>query len=61
MTFETPSWEVWIDASDLSEFGCRVARETREAVPDAANRGLCVGIYDRTGEAVSYVPLDTLH
>jgi hypothetical protein len=31
-----------------------------DAVPDLNNKGMCVGIYDQQGEAISF-PLDTLH
>ena len=28
---------------------------------DLTNKGLCVAIYDEAGQAISYVPLDSLH
>ena len=59
-SFESPCTEVWIDWADLPAFASRVAREMLDAVPDLTNKGLCVGIYHQ-GDAISYVPLDTLH
>jgi len=59
-SFESPSKEIWLEAQDLSDFGKRTAREMLEAVPDLHHKGLCVGIYDGSGEPISYVPLDTL-
>ncbi len=60
-TFDSPSEEVWIEKEDLSGFAYRVAREILAAVPDLANKGMCIAIYDEEGEVISYVPLDTLH
>jgi hypothetical protein len=60
-TFESPFTEIWIDGADLPAFAIRVAREMLEAVPDLTNKGMCVGIYDQQGDAISYIPLDTLH
>lgn len=60
-SFDSPSKEVWVDTEDLSEFAARVAREIVEAVPDLTNKGMCLAIYDEAGDAISFVPLDTLH
>ena len=60
-TFETPCQEVWINSADLHAFAKQIAREMRNALPDLAEKGVCVGVYDRQGEAISYTPLDTLH
>ena len=60
-SFESPSTEIWIDWADLPTFASRVAREMLVAAPDLTNKGMCVGIYDQQGDAVSLVPLDTLH
>jgi hypothetical protein len=60
-SYGSPSTEIWIDWVDLPTFASRVAREMLDAAPDLTNKGLCVGIYDEEGEAISYVPLDTLH
>ena len=57
-TFESPCTEIWIDWAGLPAFASRVAREMLDAVPALLNKGMCVGIY---GDAISYVPLDTLH
>jgi hypothetical protein len=46
---------------DLQAFAIRIGREMLDAVPGLTNKGMCVGIYDHEGEAVSYVPLGTLH
>jgi hypothetical protein len=61
ISFETSGEEVWINRADVPAFGNQVACQLREAVPDLSNKGMCVGIYDQDGEAVSYVPLDTMH
>jgi hypothetical protein len=60
-SFESPCTEIWIDWVDLPAFASRVARQMLDAVPDLTNKGMCVGIYDQQGDAISYVPLDTLH
>jgi hypothetical protein len=60
-SFESPTTEIWIDWADLPSFATRIAREMLDAVPDLTNKGMCVGIYDQQGDAVSFVPLDTLH
>jgi hypothetical protein len=60
-SFESPCTEIWIDWADLPAFASRIAREMLDAVPDLTNKGLCVGIYDQRGEAISYVPVDALH
>jgi hypothetical protein len=52
---------VWIAREDLFGFASRVAREMLASVPDLTNKGLCVAIYDEAGQAISYVPLDSLH
>jgi hypothetical protein len=59
-SFESPPTEIWIDWADLPAFASRVAQEMLDAVPDLTNKGMCVGIYDQHGDAISYVPLDTL-
>jgi hypothetical protein len=59
-TFESPPKEIWLNVQDLPNFGKRTAREMLAAVPDLEHKGLCIGIYDQSGEPVSYVPLDTL-
>jgi hypothetical protein len=46
---------------ELFGFASRVAREMLAAVPDLTNKGLCVAVYDEAGQAISYVPLDSLH
>jgi hypothetical protein len=61
MSFSSPSEQVWIDKDDLFGFASRVAREMLAAVPDLTNKGMCVAIYDKAGQAISYVPLDSLH
>jgi hypothetical protein len=61
MTFDSPCTDVWMDRADLPEFASRIAREMSDAVPDLSNKGMCVGIYNNQGEAISYVPLDALH
>jgi hypothetical protein len=50
-----------MDQADLPGFARRIAREMLDAVPDLSNKGMCVGIYNNEGEAISYVPLDALH
>jgi hypothetical protein len=60
-TFESPCTEVWLEREALPAFATGFAREILDVVPDLSNKGLCVGIYDQDGEAVSFVPLDTLH
>jgi len=60
-TFDSPSEEVWIEKEDLSGFAYRVAREILAAVPDLANKGMCIAIYDEEVEVILYVHLDTLH
>ena len=59
-SFDSPSKEIWLDEKDLPDFGKRTAREMLAAVPGLLHKGLCVGIYDKAGEPISYVPLDTL-
>ena len=59
-SYESPCTEIWIEQSDLPTFASRIAREMLDAVPDLTNKGMCVGIYDEEGEAISYVPLDAL-
>jgi hypothetical protein len=56
-TFDSPQKEIWLDEKDLPDSGKRTALA---AVPNLQHKGLCVGIYDEAGEAISYVPLDTL-
>jgi hypothetical protein len=60
-SYNSPSEEVWIAREDLFGFASRVAREMLAAVPDLTNKGLCVAVYDEAGQAISYVPLDSLH
>ncbi len=60
-TFESPCTEVWIDSVDVATFATRVAREMLDAVPGLTNKGMCVGIYNQQGEAISYLPLGTIH
>jgi hypothetical protein len=60
-SFESPSTEVWIDRGELREFAAGIARDMLKALPDLTNKGMCVGIYTREGEPISYIPLDTLH
>jgi len=39
-----------------------IAHGLLEAIPDLRdNKGMCVGIYDGRGDAISCVPLDMLH
>ena len=59
-SFESPCTEIILEEAEVRDFGMRAAREMLEAVPDLLHKGLCVGIYDEAGDAVSYVPLDTL-
>jgi hypothetical protein len=60
MTFESPCTDVWMDRPTCPG-SSRIAREILNAVPDLSNKGMCVGIYNNQGEAISYVPLDALH
>jgi hypothetical protein len=59
-TFKSPCTEVWIDMDELPKFASRIAREILDAVPYLTNKGMCVGIYNQDGDAISYVPLDRL-
>jgi hypothetical protein len=60
-SYNSPSEEVWRAREDLFGFASRVAREMLAAVPGLTNKGLCVAVYDEAGQAISYVPLDSLH
>jgi hypothetical protein len=60
-SFDSPSKEIWLDEHDVPDFGKRTAREMLEASPDLLHKGLCVGIYDKAGDPISFVPLDLLH
>jgi hypothetical protein len=60
LTFESPCTEVWIDLDEVPAFASGIARQMLSTVPDLTNKGVCIGICDQEGKAVSYVPLDTL-
>ena len=59
--FSSPSMEMWLTPSELSQFAKVIAREMLFAEPDLIHKGMCVVIHDGAGAAVSLAPLDTVH
>jgi hypothetical protein len=59
-TFDSPPKQVWAEEGDLPVLATRLVREMLEVVPDLTNKGVCVTIFDQDGQAIKYVPLDTL-
>jgi hypothetical protein len=60
MSVESPSLEITLDETDVQHFTETLATDLIDALRGQDLKGLCVALYDETGDPVSIVPLDTV-